>query len=934
MRKILSVLVAMGLVMTAVGLVGPSADAAIGSSPSETVWTSFSECLGAKKNLSIELVLDTSESLQGKNDNGRDPTLRGAPPQRVIAARGVLSGLQKLEKELVPKGRGSVRVKVSGFSGSYEPGIWRAASDELLNQEVDAFTNRNRGSYTNFLRALEGAQRSLKDELNGVGDSRCTAILLFTDGALDVDNKPGIGIADRAAETALCSPSDGPVKALRDQGTKVFSIGLVPSTDLEAIRILNRISQGAGDCGGQFDSAAGEVIIVDDRETLPRELDKLVESIREGSDVPEIRQPCSEKFYIPPTADHSHIFTTTDSAWDKFEIWREGETLQIDKPALEASSGVINSETFSAEIILRTKTALVVELTSIQHARGDNRPWLIGLGESAQAQCSVLLFEDWTPKLQSVPSKFERGKPAKIHVTVKDKDGKSVASALRGMNPTWKSSVVVMVQDPLDANSDLEFPAENTEDAPGRYTSTIEIPNSWTTRYVVLGARFSVVNGADSRFAVSALAKTEDVDLETRPEFAQLETKLPFTLSKVKGTGTAVGEILYTGSKTNDSSLWVDAPTVKSIPAEDGSAEGLPTKHPSADKALVVPANKSRSIKVEVRVRDSGDGEASGSITVHLHTDMAGVTDADTVEVLPFTFQMERKVCSACRISLTVLLMALALLLPLLILWVLNWAAAKFEPPSELRAASLKLEVNRDGEVRLLEESFAEIGPDDFVNIGTAAGNRVRSFELDTPGSAEIWSFKSVTPRNPFSAAFGVMETSGIGASGSLGAFRRSPVLARVPLALRGAWVFRLLELEANEVDSDTSENEETDYLAIGELLIFVSSSEPEVEQARSIVGMASSALPAAAAALAQDVFRSRAKDLSKLEDVESRAAGDDLVLGIRPPGDDGGFSSSGLNPPGSDPFFSGYGAGDGSYSAPSDLTDPFDSGSGISPPS
>ena len=103
MRKIFSALISMSLAMTAVGLVGPSADAAVPSSSSETVWTSFSECLVAKKNISIELVLDTSESLQGKNDNGRDPTVRGALPQRVIAAQGVLSGLQKLENVLVPK---------------------------------------------------------------------------------------------------------------------------------------------------------------------------------------------------------------------------------------------------------------------------------------------------------------------------------------------------------------------------------------------------------------------------------------------------------------------------------------------------------------------------------------------------------------------------------------------------------------------------------------------------------------------------------------------------------------------------------------------------------------------------------------------------------------------------------------------------------------
>jgi len=929
MRKLFSVLVAIGLLMTTLGLYESPALAEVVSTKSETVWDSLSRCIWEKKNVSVEFVLDTSSSLQGNGSNGSDPTRKNELPQRVIAAQAALEGLQKLEARLPSQVSGGVRVKLSGFSGTYEPGSWRSASDDILNREIVAFAGRNKGTYTNFLTALEGSQRSLQEEVGGGSGGRCTALLFFTDGVLDVDNSGGRGSANRVAEAALCSKIDGPVKALRDQGTKVLSIGLLAASNREGARILDRISRGAQECGGQFDPSFGDSVSAPDQGGIVEKFDEIVTKIGGGQG--KVVQPCSKDFHIPPTADHSHIFTKTDSEWENFQIQRGGERLSIEKPAPKQSSGLVQSATFAAEITLLTTTALVVEVTSIQHAPGDDQPWRIGLGESSQAVCTIFLFEDWVPKLQSRPDNFQRGKKATVRFAVRDKNRASVASAIRKMSPTWQPSLVAVLHDQTEANIDLEFP---TEFKNGLYVGEVEVPDSWRTSVVALGARYSVVNGADSETAVSALAKTVDVRVMTPPGFAQLAGPRSITLSKVKGTGTAAGEIVYTGSKTNDSSLWVDAPAVKSIPAENGSAEGLPTKHPSADKALVVPANKSRSIKVDVRVRDSGDGEASGSITVHLHTDVAGVTDPDTVQVLPFTFQMERKVCSACRLSLTVLLMTLALLLPLLILWVLNWAAAKFEPPSELRAASIKLEVDRDGEVRLLEESLAGIGPDDFVNIGTAAGNRVRSFELNTPGSAEIWRFKSVTPRNPFSAAFGVMETSGIGASGSLGTFRRSPVLARVPLALRGAWVFRLLELEANEVDSDTSENEETDYLAIGELLIFVSSSEPEVEQARSIVGMASSALPAAAAALAQDVFRSRAKDLSKLEDVESRAAGDDLVIGIRPPGDDGGFSSSGLNPPGSDPFFSGYGAGDGSYSAPSDLTGPFDAGSGISPPS
>jgi hypothetical protein len=129
-------------------------------------------------------------------------------------------------------------------------------------------------------------------------------------------------------------------------------------------------------------------------------------------------------------------------------------------------------------------------------------------------------------------------------------------------------------------------------------------------------------------------------------------------------------------------------------------------------------------------------------------------------------------------------LMAVGLLLPLLLMWLLNWLTAKFEPPSKVKYAVVKAMVSKDGTVNRSDAKAVGLGvrADDFRALDLEG--RKRSFD------AGPLHFQSRTRLSPFAAPTGEVSAAGF-AVGTLPplALGRSADRSTVPFGLAGCAV-------------------------------------------------------------------------------------------------------------------------------------------------
>ncbi len=260
------------LAAAAATTLAPAVDAQeISSPPAESALEALATCVQEEAYLSVLFLMDESGSLATTDPGG----------QRVVAASAALNTLAALGSNEVAGTQPTVEVAMAAFAADYSQVTeWALLDDSSrvgLTSTLNSFASRNSGIDTDFATALLGAEATLAQHrqlLDARHIDGCTALMLFTDGKLDIEARStaetkvyapdlpldvagNAALVEQRAVSTMCDPG-GVVDRLREVGTTTLAIALtsaIDPADRDLIAAIAAGTSGATSCGTPTPSA-------------------------------------------------------------------------------------------------------------------------------------------------------------------------------------------------------------------------------------------------------------------------------------------------------------------------------------------------------------------------------------------------------------------------------------------------------------------------------------------------------------------------------------------------------------------------------------------------------------------------------------------------------------------------------------------------------
>jgi len=686
--------------------------------------TQLSDCLASSARLDVLFVIDESGSLRET-----DPANR-----RVDAVRAALSALEQLQRSSTERiGKPlAVTVAFSGFASEFvQRTPWipvKANSQTFLGEAVGAFASRNRGTYTNYLAALDGARVAFAQRSATTNDrdgrSVCKALVFVTDGRYDV----GTRAAMEAGLARLCE-AGGIIDGLRTDGVHLFVTGLsvesvpIAEPDLNVLRAIAGESSGVR-CGTAPlppGAAQGSFLGVNDVGSLIEGLFDSVNQVGGGTRIPPTsvsvcdRQSCptgTVSFVVDRGLRAFNLLAQTGAVGVEIELGSPaGERLRI--PNNAGGSARLGSASLGWSWIAPD----VATVKGILPAKSDDwiGRWTVtfvdpsGVNLGAVARAQVYVFGDLEPKLVR-PRTVRRGEMVEVAVRLVRQRGTP-----RAPGPFRSVRVQASVVDPL---TDEGASVELRQGADGIYRGSVVVPQSVATSLVNVSVQAQPVT--TSGLALAPVIRTTAMPVSNPATFPTVKPA-NLRLSRVEGSGVARGALSVRGG-TRPGCVWIEAarfgqrpPAVTSV-----TVRSKPSA-PTAERCVRIPAGAPRNIEILATPSGVGDGTARGYVRLQLRaeTEPRGIT----LDV-PVTFEMLRPVRETRRFAIVAGLLAAGIAPPFIILMLINRSLARFTPAHELRRALVVVEAV-DGRFRRGDASTRELlQPDDFENMPTGTGRR------------------------------------------------------------------------------------------------------------------------------------------------------------------------------------------------------------------
>lgn len=808
------------------GLVAVLAVLLVAAAPSdsgeEDVTAELVQCMAEVGRLSVQFVVDASGSLQETDPQDR----------RVVAVQSALGTLELLGQ------RGddtsiAVDVAVSAFSQDIVEIVpWQPLTDaDQLQRAVEELEELDNGVDTDFHLALTSAQKSLGEQVQRLadqGERTCSIILLFTDGEYDIlprqtasqrerfgATKPYSDIVIDSPEAAqqveqqgralLCDDS-GVIDQLRQQDHRLYTIAFgqdIASEDLAFLEAMSRGEAGSTSCGS-VTSGLGEYVPVPELGLLVAEFDRLA-SQAGGADTaePVLLSPCPDEtcpagryeFALDPTLRQFHLLVSLDSRGavlgqdievglagpdGNFVPVRPGGSVEV------AGVNVLTSELSPIDLVLdadlEPRTAEQWSGTWTLELRD-----VTGVDEGAQARAQLSLYGALRASIAAEDVELRAGTTTTIPFDLVTVDGSVVSptefgasarvevEAVVGAGETVLGSEVVTSENQDGGEVTIEVPAEiNASGATLTFRTFVETAGGVELRPQTSSFRVPVLPPAGYPVIVST-----DV-----------------VLSSIEEEGVATGSVTIRGASDSSGCVYFgDMQTPTELPpGVDGiSIAAGPT---SQDDCLAVEAGAEQSFDLALRPSDVRTGDVRGTLPVVLLSDDFPEPASGGVD---YSFSMHRSTAGA--IGPSILLIAIATLLPLLLLLMWNWWTARFQEPQKLRRATVP--VTSDGRVLRRSDGSGELlTAGEVVAFEPSESGRPRRFTArGTTDGAPIddLEFGSKVSLWPFTAPIGVVR------AGRPVATRRDPgggaTSAKAPFDLTGTWMFRLRPCEHDEVE-------------------------------------------------------------------------------------------------------------------------------------
>jgi len=726
---------ALGQPIKAAGPVRASAISGVGQQALQQV----SQCISSNPNLEAVLVVDQSASLQDT-----DPLNR-----RVDILADVITSLGAFTSQKLVGQQRRVDLAVSRFAETYEPWInWTT----LDSQSAQGIANRirtdipasNRGKGTDHPEALAGARGSLAE-----GSKRfprevppCKLMLMFTDGVLDV----GSPSENQSAAQQMCR-ARGVVDGLRSDNASIVTIMLFDRTKLalftpgdqarlrDGTELLRATAEGQGrgiSCGiAPIPSKyrAG-VYLEGNADALSGLFGAALAVGSGGQQVAAAGSPAQlridagvKSFRVVALAPQGFSLTAPNGAGSiqaapgggggsiagaSAKVSWAGNTVTIDVPV--TSSAAVGSWVFTRS--------------------GQTDDFGFFLFSGLQIQLDDGNFVADTPSNISGKIVDAAGNPADLSVFA------SRALTIKSLDKTGNGTDL-----PIQVNSDGTFN--------GTFTPQSESTSTIFDVTLKLTTQSSVPGGASQNLA--PVSRKFEFPVRLASNFPKVSPS-KLALSNLNGKkGVATGVVTLKGSPDGPTTVRLGAVVFADV--EDPNQFAV--EGDESDVTLAAGETKTIEIKVTNRA-NAIDSQVSAEIP--LSVESATTAQAASIRrdvALPVTFVSTRPINQAVRLELVALFTLLGILIPLLILWFINWRSARLSLEG-LKMARVPVFITLPGAIAQMERQLGD-GPlltiDDF-NWLSSDLDRERSWQ---PGEETI---QARTPRNPFGSVRGELSVS------------------------------------------------------------------------------------------------------------------------------------------------------------------------------
>lgn len=664
--------IAAALLATLIALLSATlqpAQAATISPEAELGFQQISQCLQSNSNLGVLLVVDESSSLQDTDPNDR----------RALLLANLVRSLGRQAGAATAEGSRRVDLAVSTFALGYTRVIpWTelnpSSTEAIASALQTGIPDLDFGGGTNHPDALDGARNQMA-ELSASGafaQPPCQVTIVFTDGVLYVSDDQSV---NNAAAQQMCAPG-GVVDGVRRDGINLVTVMLFD----EAVAARNSAEYQAGRnlLQAAAEGSAGGVSCG----TVPIPAEYARGAYLEGS-VDRLASLFSSAFalsqggtLVPLAGSPATVqidpgvssFSVVGLAPQGLTITRpDGQQITIakDSPGTEQALAVWDFDN------------VTVSVPVDDTGRG---AWTITRPGQAD-EVSAFLFTGLGLKLSDVS--LISGEKAEIQGTVVRPGSDTPVDLSVYSTASMTASVIGGAADPLVVD-------------PGGTFSGALTPQSDSTS---LDFDVTLNLTTESGQALQPISGRFSLPVTLPKEFPQV-SPAQLALSPLIGrNGRAEGALTVTGSPDGPTNVCVDP--VQWTAVDDGSLYTTEQEQ----GCFEVAANEQRQIPLAVTTTEPVDERVGG--TLPLQVVSTGGTERDIT--VPVAFTASAPVNEGVRYGIVAALVALAVALPLLMLYLFNRRLARFQPAEGTRSAAVAATVTSSG-VKAKESVVAGAG--------------------------------------------------------------------------------------------------------------------------------------------------------------------------------------------------------------------------------
>lgn len=781
----------------------PSPASAEPAPPAGSAVQQFGACMSARKTGDLLLLIDRSGSLARTDPRG----------VRATAASYLLDQLASTTQAWGT----TLNVAVSGFDVGYDNVVGWTKLDEsalpALRRSVEGFRNRDSGVDTDYVAALEGAQREFRGRSTD-GQPGCHAVLWFTDGKFDLEQRrnprmlreygaekpyaPGVRLDDaagvkravEAGRTALCRPG-GIADQVRASGILTFAEGLGVSgsadSDFAFLRALATGATASGRCGNTPQSTVGEFHLASDIDDLLYAFDA-VGDLRQTPTLTTAgvcaRTACaagSRSFVLDSSIRSVHLLAGANAGGMQVVVRApSGVSVTISNPTPAAPPTLGGGQVTSRWLSERTLDLSIRR----GHAAGWSGPWSVavvdpsGTRTGARSRIQLRITSDLAPAVVGDDQ-------LDLHA------GDTPAIRLGLVSETTRQPVSA-VDLPGDVSVAAEF--RPTGAAARAVTATpvakadLGRPINLDLKDVPLGSavlRLTLRERTADTRAVEGHAAVRGTQLADRVVDVPLRVLPPLNFPRVSEHltfqgGEGVGPFPAALTVTGPGCVWVDGATATVAPDGVGSASVKAESANGPQSCVTVAAGVTAKLAVRLTLRHPGNGTVAGTLTAHLAP--TGAPQRALSMSVPFLADVVKPTVESVRDWLLIAALLLGLGLPALFLYGAKWWTARI-PGQPLLAGAVPATLTGGGVVR--DGRPFTVDHDDVTFLPVDSGG---TRQLRLPGSGLI--LKTRMGWRPTAPGYTTVSAPG-----------RTAVVDRLPLAVHNSWVAVLDDPAADRID-------------------------------------------------------------------------------------------------------------------------------------